>query len=148
MAALVFAPAMAVTAQPLGTFRWQLAPHCNVLTLRVDQVGSHYTLSGTDDLCGAAASASAQGTAHAPPANVIPRNGTPTANCPGTFASPRAQPGHLCLYEGWQLNVAQRLPADSLESGGSVDTTGGIIFTRSTAAGEVQYFGKWVVTMP
>jgi hypothetical protein len=43
------APAL---AQPLGTFRWQLQPHCNVVSLSVTQVGGQYRLEGTDDQCG------------------------------------------------------------------------------------------------
>jgi hypothetical protein len=41
-------------AQPLGTFRWQLQPHCNIVTVQVTQVGGVYRLEGTDDQCGAA----------------------------------------------------------------------------------------------
>lgn len=39
-------------AQPLGTFRWQLSPFCNVLTLNVTQKGTLFTLDGIDDQCG------------------------------------------------------------------------------------------------
>jgi hypothetical protein len=52
LAAAATAPAPAA-AQPLGTFRWQLQPHCNVLTLTVTQVVGVYRLEGTDDRCGA-----------------------------------------------------------------------------------------------
>lgn len=44
-------PGLAV-AQPLGTFRWQMQPYCNVLTVLVTQVGDTYSIQGTDDLCG------------------------------------------------------------------------------------------------
>jgi hypothetical protein len=40
-------------AQPLGTFRWQLQPYCNIVTAAVTQNGSVYTLDGYDDQCGA-----------------------------------------------------------------------------------------------
>jgi len=50
-------------AQPLGTFRWQLQPYCNVVTVPVTQVGGTYRLEGTDDGCGAAQAASSIGTA-------------------------------------------------------------------------------------
>jgi len=50
-------------AQPLGAFRWQLQPYCNVLTLDVVQRGAVYTLDGFDDQCGAGDRASATGTA-------------------------------------------------------------------------------------
>jgi hypothetical protein len=54
IAALTLAPALA-GAQSLGTFRWQLQPYCNVITVQVTQVGSVYRLEGTDDRCGAGA---------------------------------------------------------------------------------------------
>ena len=53
----------AADAQSLGTFRWQLQPYCNVLTVVVTQVGAVYRVEGTDDQCGAATSASVIGTA-------------------------------------------------------------------------------------
>lgn len=55
-------PATSV-AQSLGTLQWQLSPYCNVVSLAVTQDGAHYTLDGFDDQCGAAARASAAGTA-------------------------------------------------------------------------------------
>lgn len=53
------------TAQPLGMFRWQSAPFCNVLTLAVTANGPTYRLEGTDDQCGGAVQASAIGIAFA-----------------------------------------------------------------------------------
>ena len=50
-------------AQPLGSFRWQQQPYCNVLTLNVIGEGGNYTLDGTDDLCGADQKASVTGIA-------------------------------------------------------------------------------------
>jgi hypothetical protein len=50
-------------AQPIGSFRWQLLPFCNVLTLNVTQSGAIYTLDGFDDQCGAAQKASIVGAA-------------------------------------------------------------------------------------
>ena len=44
-----------VHAQSLGTFRWQLQPYCNIITVQVTQIGSVYRLEGTDDRCGAGA---------------------------------------------------------------------------------------------
>ncbi len=46
--------AVAVEAQPLGTFTWQLQPFCNVVTVNVTQQGFVYTMDGYDDQCGAA----------------------------------------------------------------------------------------------
>ena len=39
-------------AQSLGTFRWQLQPFCNVITVSVTPQGAIYLLDGTDDRCG------------------------------------------------------------------------------------------------
>ena len=51
-------------AQPVGTFRWQLQPFCNVVTVAITQNGSVYRLEGTDDQCGNGAdAASVTGTA-------------------------------------------------------------------------------------
>jgi hypothetical protein len=52
-----------VDAQSLGTFSWQLAPYCNVITVTVTQSGSLYTLDGYDNQCGAPVRASVVGTA-------------------------------------------------------------------------------------
>lgn len=38
-------------AQALGTFRWQMQPFCNVLTLSVRQTGTTFRLEGADDQC-------------------------------------------------------------------------------------------------
>src|SRR5262245_21243543 len=48
-------------AQPLGTFRWQLSPFCNVLSLQVTQIGTQYRLEGFDDQCGTGPRAAAVG---------------------------------------------------------------------------------------
>jgi hypothetical protein len=67
--ALLMASLMAMAAtgevagQPLGTFRWQLQPYCNVISVTVTQVGGVYRLEGRDDRCGAAVTSSVIGTA-------------------------------------------------------------------------------------
>ncbi|MCA1584921.1 MAG: hypothetical protein LC791_09170 [Acidobacteria bacterium] len=66
-----FATQRAAEAQPLGTFRWQLQPFCNVVTLNVTQAGSIYTLDGYDDLCGASTRAAVVGTAFQNPNGTI-----------------------------------------------------------------------------
>jgi len=77
-----------VDAQVLGTFRWQLRPFCNVLSLTVTQVGGAYRLEGTDDQCGAA--------------TVAPVVGVAALNPDGTIAlglnavtTPGASPVHI-----------------------------------------------------
>jgi hypothetical protein len=59
--------ASSVGAQPLGSYRWQQQPYCNLLTLNVIAEGGQYTLDGTDDLCGASRQASVTGIAHLNP---------------------------------------------------------------------------------
>ena len=62
--ALLFAAmATPALAQPLGVFRWQLAPFCNVVSVTVTQQGAQYLLDGTDDQCGATQAASLRGLA-------------------------------------------------------------------------------------
>lgn len=59
-------------AQTLGTFRWQLRPYCNVLTLTATAVDGAYRLEGTDDQCGGGGDkASAIGTAFPNPDGTI-----------------------------------------------------------------------------
>jgi hypothetical protein len=58
-------------AQPIGAFRWQLQPYCNVVTLNVTRQGGIYTLDGTDDRCGAAQAASAVGVAFLHPDGTV-----------------------------------------------------------------------------
>ena len=50
---LVLAAAPLAHAQPLGTFKWQLQPYCNVVTVNVTGVAGVYTVEGYDDQCGA-----------------------------------------------------------------------------------------------
>ena len=53
VAGIVSLTAVAADAQPIGTFRWQLQPFCNVVTVNVTQQGAVYTMDGYDDQCGA-----------------------------------------------------------------------------------------------
>lgn len=55
--------AASADAQTIGTFRWQLSPFCNVVSLTIIQQGSSYQLTGTDDGCGTGGIAPATGTA-------------------------------------------------------------------------------------
>jgi hypothetical protein len=59
------------SAQPLGSFRWQLQPYCNTLTLAVTQTGGIFTLDGVDDLCGDTAKAAAVGIASPRPDGTV-----------------------------------------------------------------------------
>lgn len=50
-------------AQTLGTFRWQLQPYCNVISVTVVQEGGQYLIDGTDLQCGASRVAAVRGLA-------------------------------------------------------------------------------------
>lgn len=63
LVALVALAPQLVSAQLLGAFRWQLQPHCNIVTVAVTQSGNVFELEGTDDQCGGGPAASASGTA-------------------------------------------------------------------------------------
>jgi hypothetical protein len=67
----IAACAIDASAQPLGVFRWQQLPYCNVLTLNVVQAGAVYQLDGTDDQCGAATRAAVTGMAFPNPDSTI-----------------------------------------------------------------------------
>jgi hypothetical protein len=69
-AAGLFLPAGA-SAQTIGTFRWQLVPYCNVLTVTVVQNGGVYALDGFDDQCGASVRAPLVGLATPNPDGTI-----------------------------------------------------------------------------
>ncbi len=49
---LLVTVATPAAAQPLGTFRWQTQPFCNVLTVAVTGTAAGFRMEGTDDQCG------------------------------------------------------------------------------------------------
>lgn len=82
------AAAMPAEAQVLGTFRWQLQPYCNIVSVTVTQVGSIYRLEGTDDQCSAGgALASVIGTAYPNPDGSVGL-GLNIVSTPGGLAVP------------------------------------------------------------
>lgn len=127
---IVFAASTA-SAQVIGTFRWQFAPYCNVVTLRVEQKGDVYFGR----------------TLLAPPArNIVGVGGAPTTNCPGTVATPKALPGQLCVY----LAVRSNASVDTLNVTGlsGSDRCGASLYTLSVGVGQTHVSGRWAVTIP
>ncbi|MGE0812964.1 MAG: hypothetical protein AB7O28_12525 [Vicinamibacterales bacterium] len=53
----------AASAQVFGTFRWQMQPYCNSVTLTFSIVAGTFAVHGTDDQCGAPTPAPAAGLA-------------------------------------------------------------------------------------
>jgi hypothetical protein len=78
----------AAEAQPLGTFRWQQQPYCNVITLNVVQDGTVYHLYGADDQCGSPRRASAVGMAFVNPDGSIGIGLTLVTNDGGAVGGP------------------------------------------------------------
>lgn len=71
VALLVLSAAVDAGAQTIGTFRWQLQPYCNTVTLNVTYAGGVYTLDGVDNQCGASRAASVVGLAYLNPDGTI-----------------------------------------------------------------------------
>ncbi len=114
------APGMRVQAQALGTFRWQLQPFCNVLTLSVRQDGVVYTLDGTDEQCGASQRAGVVGTAFPNPDGSL-----------GFSLSSLAAPGAAPVV----LHARVSLATVSGTWSDSAGNSGTFAFTQSPAAG-------------
>ncbi len=105
-----------VGAQALGTFRWQLQPYCNVVTLSVHQVGAVYTLDGWDDQCGAGTAGSVAGTAFLNPDGTIGL-GLSGATAPGA--------GPVMLYARVNLGTVSGPWSDSAGNSGTFQFTPG-----------------------
>ncbi len=69
---------------------------------------------------------------------------TPPANCPGSVANPKANPGYLCVYESTYTNVNYRGTAQL----GDNPVKGAILEFTSSAAGMYWSYGVWAVTAP
>lgn len=115
--------ASSAVAQPLGTFRWQLHPHCNIISVNVIQQGGIYTLDGTDDRCGAAQTASVVGLAFLNPdgtvgfgLTVVLPGGTPVhieaaislASLNGTWRDSAGNSGNFIFTPGPGIGGSQR----------------------------------------
>ncbi len=107
-------------AQPLGTFSWQLAPYCNVVTVSVTQNGGLYTLDGYDNQCGGPVRASVVGVAVPNP------NGSITLGF--TIVTP---PGGAPVHVQTAIDLGSFGGAWSDNQG----NTGSFVFTPSGAAG-------------
>jgi hypothetical protein len=117
---LVCAAHIAAYAQPVGTFRWQLQPYCNVVTLTVTQAGGVYTLDGYDDQCGAQTRAPLTGAATPNPDGTIELGF-------GIVSSPGAVPVHVAVA----INTST-LGGTWTDSAGH---TGTFAFTRAGSTG-------------
>ncbi len=101
---LAAAGVSAASAQTIGTFRWQLQPYCNVLTVTITQVGGVYRLEGRDDQCGAARAASVIGTAFQNPDGSIGL-GFNIVSAPAGVAQPISAAMSLATLSGTWLGT-------------------------------------------
>jgi hypothetical protein len=108
--ASVMALAAPAAAQPLGTFRWQTQPYCNLITLSVAQAGGVYTLDGFDDQCGAGRRATVTGTA-------VPNPDGTIALGLNVVTAPDAAPVHIAVP--LDMSTLQGAWRDSAAHGGS-----------------------------
>jgi hypothetical protein len=119
--AAILASTTVAAAQPLGTFRWQQQPYCNILTLNVVQSGGIYQLDGFDDQCGAGApGAAVVGIAFLNPAGTVGIGLT-------LVTSPGGTPVHI--------DAAVNLTTVSGDWRDSTGATGAFVFTPGAGTG-------------
>jgi hypothetical protein len=83
--------------------------------------------------------------ASAPVAHFIPFGDPAPSGCPGSPTNPRAQAGHLCIYEVETTNLAANR---GIESHGSVSRWATGIFVTPQNDGYFRSKGVWAVTAP
>lgn len=84
--------------------------------------------------------------AAAPTAHYLNEGSAPTADCPGSPASPEAAPGHLCVYERTASAVSRTVldPISGDNPGSS--RYGAVVFSSNT--NETATYGTWAVKAP
>jgi hypothetical protein len=156
---LAIAPARPVSAQPLGTYRWQLQPFCNVLTLAITQNGSVYRIEGTDDQCGSGADqASAIGTGFQNPDGtigfgvniVVAPGGTPVhvdaalalPSLSGTWRDSAGNVGTFAFTPGAASGgTARPLPSPVVPAAIQLRQDGGLLATGQPGVGAIPATG-------
>jgi len=93
----------------------------------------------------------------APKTVVVPRNGSPTSECPGTVGAPQATSGIACFYLSSTTNLQPELTPDNFPdgfrvfnfpdtSGAQTNVFGAEVAIVSAAAGRFFADGTWAVT--
>ena len=84
-----------------------------------------------------------------PVVHYIPAGTTPPGECPGTLTQPRAQPGHLCLYESRAQNVGSSCVFNPVNDACGASAVRGFgLFIVAAGAGDFWEQGSWAVTAP
>lgn len=108
----------AAPGQPLGTFRWQQQPYCNVLVVNLVQNGAVYNVDGVDDQCGAGTGAAVVGMAFPNPNGSI-----------GLGFTVVTTPGGTALH----IDATVGLPSGSGTWRDSTGATGAFVLTQGAA---------------
>lgn len=121
LALSVLVPGSRPSAQSnvLGTFRWQLLPYCNVVSLSITPQGAEFQVDGTDDQCGASRQAAVVGRAFPNPDGSIGLGFT-------IVSTPGGTPVHV--------DATITLPSISGTWRDSTGLSGSFVFTAGAAA--------------
>ncbi len=80
--------------------------------------------------------------------HVIGVAGVPPAGCSGSVTAPAASPGHVCVFVGFQTNVASVGLFSPYTGGGGTGREGIAMNVITTAAGTAVAVGTWAATAP
>jgi len=83
-----------------------------------------------------------------PAVHYVPFATSPSAQCPGTAASPQALAGNLCVFETYRANAGIPVIADQITGSDGSNRQGFYLVLTSTAAAEYRAQGTWAVTSP
>jgi hypothetical protein len=86
--------------------------------------------------------------ASAPTAHYIEAGSPPPVACPGSNDNPQARPGHLCVYENAQGNLASFTILNPTTNTGGASRWGFMVQTTASGAGLFYTNGTWAVTAP
>ena len=160
-------PLSPATAQPFGTYSWQLQPFCNRITVTINQAGAIYSLDGFDDQCGAPLRAPVVGTAVLNPdgtagfgftvvtapggravhvvAQVNPATGS------GTWSDTEANSGTFALGAA-TAGPERRFPTSAPAPGSYIDVSAatltgpygfGVVVTGTTPSDGAAFYARW-----
>jgi hypothetical protein len=132
----LFVSALPLQAQSLGTFTWRLQPFCNVISVTIVQVGSVFTVDGTDNRCGASPQAAVTGAAFFNPNGSI-GFGLSVVTPGGPAPQQLTATIDLTLNGTWQDSAGNSgaFVFGSGAAGGSPRPASGPVFTAGLSAG-------------
>lgn len=85
----------------------------------------------------------------APTPHFIAQGTSPPAECPGSAATPQAAAGHLCVYEGTDVNAMGQVIVNPITNGGpEASPYGAAVHAQPEGDGIWVTGGTWAVTAP